>query len=99
MLVAYTLEILPYKIRAKGFAVMVITVRIISPFCAQSVPESHGLPDFRLQSVCKSMGHFRHRLVLLSGVLGLAGDRASLYLLLCCGDKRFVIRLATSNLL
>lgn len=26
MLVAYTLEILPYKIRAKGFAVMVIVL-------------------------------------------------------------------------
>ncbi len=35
MLVAYTLEILPYKIRAKGFAVMVL-------FCLRYV---EGFPD------------------------------------------------------
>ncbi|KAF9003948.1 hypothetical protein BDQ17DRAFT_1424917 [Cyathus striatus] len=32
MLVAYTLEILPYKIRAKGFAVMNLTVMLTSAF-------------------------------------------------------------------
>jgi len=32
MLVAYTLEILPYKIRAKGFAVMNLTVFLTSAF-------------------------------------------------------------------
>ena len=33
MLVAYTLEILPYKIRARGFAVMVRTFGIFTVAC------------------------------------------------------------------
>ena len=66
MLVAYTLEILPFRIRAKGFAVMVNSffnnpLTTLFFFCFDSLiclfSEFGDNSDRRLQSVCESLGH------------------------------------------
>lgn len=58
MLVAYTLEILPFNIRAKGFAIMV------SSFCPMdlerkgiySTAEHYCLSNTGFQPICQSLG-------------------------------------------
>lgn len=58
MLVSYTLEILPYSIRAKGFAVMVCFPGLLMlTISAYMVSVEHDcLPDERVQSVCQPLG-------------------------------------------
>jgi hypothetical protein len=68
MLVAYTLEILPYKIRAKGFAVMVFAVFVPCTSGVQSVAESHSVLDFGIQPIRKSVGSIQDPMALLPGI-------------------------------
>lgn len=52
--------------------------------------------DFGVQSICQPLGARCHRLVVLSGVLWLAYNRADVHYNIYCGDKRYV---APSNVL
>jgi hypothetical protein len=60
MLVAYTLEILPFSIRAKGFAVMVCANGISREYPTLitliRTAEYYGVPYARFQSVRKPVG-------------------------------------------
>ena len=56
MLIAYTLEILPFNIRAKGFAVMVSLINQRQDSKLISVLEFRGLSYTGVQPVRKSMG-------------------------------------------
>jgi len=82
MLIAYSLEILPYRVRAKGFAVMVST-------CAWYFSLADTLGEFgdyghdRLQHVCEPLGDGPSPLVLPLGLCRLALHRADLCIRFC----------------
>lgn len=93
MLVAYTLEILPYRIRAKGFAIMVSTLSFNPLLKCSSmvvvVVEPHRFLDGRFQPIYQSMGFKRHWMALLLGILRLARRGTRFYCIFYCGNQRF----------
>lgn len=95
LLVAYTLEILPFRIRAKGFAVMVRinAVIILSQLIHEIVElDGHGHPS--VQRVRQSMGTRCHFVVVLCCVLWLAHPRALFRRLFHCGNQRYDLSLS-----
>lgn len=80
MLVAYTLEILPYKIRARGFAVMVCSLLFLCIVhkALTGASEFDGLFDICFQSVRQSSSNSSARMVVLLGIRWMALVRAYL---------------------
>lgn len=79
LLVVYTLEILPFNIRAKGFAVMVrpsigLCSNYLTDDCISS--EYCCLSDSRFQPICQSLGIGCHRVEIRASPLVLAEDLA-----------------------
>ncbi len=93
MLVAYTLEILPYKIRAKGFAVMVCTFFFSSlTICTLTLYslEHRRYVNRRFQPICESLGDTSHWMVVLHRILRVAHHRARIRRDLHRGNQRLV---------
>ena len=88
LIVAYALEILPFRVRAKGFAVMVSISLILGASFLTVYLELHGHGHNCFQPVRQSLGARSHLLVVLRRISLMACLRIGVCVLFYCRNQR-----------